>query len=659
MSNQAIAVQKRALLIGCPTGSLTGVENDLDRMETILGRYGFATTKAQIITAWGDIVEKTSQGDALVIYYSGHGGMAERQADANSKRGRQRLLYLVPMDFENSKEDDWRGISDIELSKLLHKATDKTDNVTLILDCCHSARMARAPGIVKSIDPHDYREILEHITKMMAEGQFGDVDFHIERNPKPICVVAAAETDSAYERSFPVSTKIIRMSVLVEALDKALPGENEQNPRASWRSIMLRIKDRLRINCPSQSPQIEGDDLRFAFSLDKADPHGAIPISLDNGKLVLHGGHLHGLKKDDVYVVVPFDDERLDPNRQIAEVIVDRVGPTESHGSFTGNPPPPFDDGVKAFPKGNSLAEMAVELRCSDEFADQIRSSLKDSKFLRVPDTDDDLILATIEVNSSKLSVHSHEGYGGEEEKATVLLAEWQLGEGESMNVLIDKSVAILESLARSRHLLSLQEITKEITQENTQENTPKKSLSRKVDIEMGIVIDGQPLPYSPGTVTVQEGENLYVKIRNTGDSKLWVSIFDICAESVILLSDGSPTGYEISQGEVYTFGDEDFCDGGLIGTEMKWPEWVPKARQIRETFVIVVTDGPIDLRGLTTSSNTPRGTNDISALIELMDGLGSGGGRPAAPESQRRGQFRRYGIHRLFLQLQAKAFSV
>ncbi|CAH0033270.1 unnamed protein product [Clonostachys rhizophaga] len=612
-----------------------------------LGVYGFTSarcfpaTKAQILAAWEDIVGKTSQEDALVIYYSGHGGIAERDSEATSEKGRRRLLYLIPVDFGESKEDDWRGISDLELSKLLYRATKKTDNVTLILDCCHSTRMARAPGIVKSIDPNDYPEILKHIAKMMDEGQF-DVNFHHERNPKAICVVAAAETDSAYERSFQVSNSIIQMSVLVEALDKALPGESEQNSRVSWRSIMLRIEDRLKLNCPSQSPQIEGDDLRFAFSLEKTNPHGAIPISFYSGSPMLHGGHLHGLKEKDVYGVMPFGEERLDPGKQIAEVVVDQVGPIRSLGSFTGHPLSSFDDGVKAFPKDKGLGKMAVALRCSNEYADQIRLSLQNSRFLRVSATDEDPTLATIEASNSKLLIRSHEGCGDGGD-ATVLLAEWQLDnlEGKNLNSWINKSVSILESLARSRHLLSMQG------------NTQVDSVSQQIDIEWGIVINGKTQPFSTEIVTVEEGENLYLKIRNIGKSKLWVSIFDICAESVTLLSDGSPIGHEIGEDGVYTYGEIDFMCR-LVGSEMSWPDGVPKAKQMPETLVLVVTDGPIDLRGLTTSSDTPRDTNDISALRELMENLGSGGARNVPPESRRRA-YLSYGIRRLFFQLKSR----
>jgi hypothetical protein len=78
---------------------------------------------------------------------------------------------------------------------------DETKNVTLILDCCHAARMARLPGTVKAIDPNKYREVSKHIENMRVEGKF-DIDVNCERNLDAVTIVASAETESAYEQTF-------------------------------------------------------------------------------------------------------------------------------------------------------------------------------------------------------------------------------------------------------------------------------------------------------------------------------------------------------------------------------------------------------------------------------------------------------------------------
>src|SRR3712207_6605908 len=76
---------KRALLIGSPYGELAGPGRDVAVMADVLGERGFTAarccdrdaTRAGIIDAWRRFARDTKAGDAAVVYYSGHGGLAE------------------------------------------------------------------------------------------------------------------------------------------------------------------------------------------------------------------------------------------------------------------------------------------------------------------------------------------------------------------------------------------------------------------------------------------------------------------------------------------------------------------------------------------------------------------------------------------------------
>ncbi|KAK7211088.1 hypothetical protein V2G26_018266 [Clonostachys chloroleuca] len=93
-----------ALLIGCPVGSLRGVETDLSIMQSILEEHGFTctqicpATREKTLVAWNPINDQTFHGGAVVIYYSGHGGMAEEKDEGNDGKTCWRLQYLVPID---------------------------------------------------------------------------------------------------------------------------------------------------------------------------------------------------------------------------------------------------------------------------------------------------------------------------------------------------------------------------------------------------------------------------------------------------------------------------------------------------------------------------------------------------------------------------------
>jgi hypothetical protein len=625
-----------ALLIGCPVGSLDGVETDLSIMQSILEEHSFTCTKLcpatreNIFVAWNCLIQQTPQGGAVVIYYSGHGGMAGKRDEGNEGKTCRRLQYLVPIDFGETKENDWRGITDVELSQLLRRTTEKTKNVTLILDCCHAARMARLPGTVKTIDPNEYHEVSKHIEKMRSEGKF-DEEFHHERNPDAVTIVASTQTESAYEQPF----GSVRMSVLTEALQKAMPRKHTQGAtptQVSWRSIMLRVRDRMKVTCPPQYPQIEGDDLRFTFSLEKADLHGAISISFNGDDVILDGGDLHGFQQGDTYALLPFNEEWLNPDNEIAEVVVTNLGPVKSRAHFEGISRPTQqqkEHGMKAFLK-MPLGRLPVALQGS-QVSETLRGSITGSRFLSVADADERLPLATVQQETVRLRLFCHEG------SVSFLLGDWQLqGEEDDDDCMAD-CVTKLESLARSRHLLTLAGITQ------------SRAISQQIDVEPGRVRDGKCEPWSGETPVIEEGERFYLTIRNTGSPTVYVWIFDVCAESATLLSTGSPSGRELRQNESYTYGKVDLT-GKLVGAAMSWPEGTPRGqKRIPENIIVIVADGRIDLHGLETSSRKARGKDELRELIDIISLETI---RTLPTETQ---DYQRFGVRRFSFELNSK----
>ena len=77
-----VSWRNRALLIGSQTGGLTGVHTDVKAMADRLAHWGFATklciggeaTRQGILAQYKALIDQTSAGDPVVVYYSGHGG---------------------------------------------------------------------------------------------------------------------------------------------------------------------------------------------------------------------------------------------------------------------------------------------------------------------------------------------------------------------------------------------------------------------------------------------------------------------------------------------------------------------------------------------------------------------------------------------------------
>lgn len=153
-----------ALLIGCdsyapPTNSLSGCVNDIDAIEALLlttdgtglksdcisitrlaapgdgaastSRYVAETklpVKENILAALQQLAgEQVGPQDRVLIYYSGHGGQRLRGGEWHE--------CLIATDGQS--------IDDDEMNALIVAIAQRTGDVTVVLDCCHSAGATR------------------------------------------------------------------------------------------------------------------------------------------------------------------------------------------------------------------------------------------------------------------------------------------------------------------------------------------------------------------------------------------------------------------------------------------------------------------------------------------------------------------------------------
>ncbi|KAF4814383.1 Metacaspase-1 [Colletotrichum siamense] len=310
---------KRALLIGSPVHGLRGTENDLNTITNILKSRGFRTesetyvrrlfrhdaTRQKILDAWEDLIRDTSQGDAVVIYYSGHGVCVEPDSVNASSRSSTKIQFIVPYDFDCTLET-WKGISDGELSLLLRKTTAKTTNVTYILDCCHSARLGRKLGDVHfepkafGLDKSLHSDLAKILDKLRKNGRLAEDD--LDTNPYAVRIAAAATDETAWEYHKDGHTY---MGLLTKSLAKAItkPGDNR-----SWRDIMLEVAVLVEQDYPggNQHPRSAGPDNRRPFSL-ATNATGALLSTLwDDEYTTVRGGRAHGVHEGDVFAITPF-----------------------------------------------------------------------------------------------------------------------------------------------------------------------------------------------------------------------------------------------------------------------------------------------------------------------------------------------------------------
>ena len=156
--------RKLALLVGindysADIGALNGCVNDVMLQKQLLThRFGFnpqdiltltdsQATRQGILTAFEKhLINQAKPGDTVVFHFSGHGGRVE-DPDKDSPYGKNSTL--IPID--SGYNSDGKVVQDImgrTLFLLMYAL--KTDNVTVVLDSCHSGGAKRGNFVVRS-----------------------------------------------------------------------------------------------------------------------------------------------------------------------------------------------------------------------------------------------------------------------------------------------------------------------------------------------------------------------------------------------------------------------------------------------------------------------------------------------------------------------------
>lgn len=289
-------------------------------MDTLLRKFGFDSirvvcnelaTREGIINAWKDLIKDCNTGDAVVIYYSGHGGMVKRPenwGEPDDTSSPSKIQYLVPSDFD-VKASKWNGIFDDELSHYLYQTSCQTENVTYILDCCHSARLGRKPSSAQArckareADEKDYRRILN----FKRDPEISQLVDESWSNPSVVRLSAASEWDVAFQ--YYTGNDGWR-GVMTKNLILSLGAGNRES--MSWRNIMVEVAARVRqldvyLQNP-QEPRSAGADTRtpFAMKKDRTKLFSAV-ITRDGTPMVadIHSGAIHGITQGSTFDLIP------------------------------------------------------------------------------------------------------------------------------------------------------------------------------------------------------------------------------------------------------------------------------------------------------------------------------------------------------------------
>jgi hypothetical protein len=592
-----------AILIAAETFGLTGCENDVQLMAEVLSRYGFThpdilmgsrATRSAILEAFDSLVDRVRPGDVVVVYYSGHGGRlphpdwAARQASGRSPF----LQFLVPTDAGGSSDDDFRGLLAEEMTALQGRLTDVTFNVTTILDCCHSAFMARGTDpasdmgptgstgmdlVIKAVDRQfPVAGALRRLREVPPERQAADT------TPFAVRLVACQPEQSAYERQ---SYRGCRHGVLTDALADALDQFGERN--VPWHTLMDVVRRRVQAAVPQQRPDVEGPLARLPFSTVERGQGLRLPVGVDDDGAWVEGAVLFGLHPSDALRLVDADVSNLAGSPSAADARVEQIdsdGRASLHVTLaTGVAalPQPCD----AIPIKLRSAPLTVRVDLADGGGTSLRAALERSPLLEAADQG---VAVVKSPQPGTLTVEDAFG---------VAAVPSPLPNNPDGCAAV---VSRLDRWARADRLRSLPS------------GAGTARLAPDVVVQLRTHEGDEPVIRRASGEQLTAGDRVSVVGVNRGPHTRWVWLIDVGIDDEISLLT-PPSGARIEA--CGTPGSRVVLYGRTQPQVLDWGS-VPEDGPRREQLVVVVADRQQDLSPLATSV---RGA-EVSALDALMD---------------------------------------
>jgi Caspase domain len=275
-------------------------------------------TKANIIREIEEfLIRKTVGGEDIVIYFIGHG---QSVVDTKKIEPDGCDETLVPFDFKS--KDTSNNILDDEIGGLLDKLEKKNPrNVTIIFDSCQSGSAIRGADGPGSLGGHP-------ACSPRADGDdpAGDPIDYPEKLPKNFVYLSAS---SAYRKAFlaPETTEKVEKGEglftrsLVEVLETASPSD-------TYRKIIETV--RVKLADTKQNPQATGDVDTAVLGGSLLPVERFIPVTTDNGKVILGAGSFRGITRGSRFEIYPPDVGTREKRISVATAIVVETTPGRS-----------------------------------------------------------------------------------------------------------------------------------------------------------------------------------------------------------------------------------------------------------------------------------------------------------------------------------------
>ena len=270
---------------------------------------------------------RPGRGDVALFHFSGHG---QQVADTNGVPDEADGYdeALVPYDNRGTR-DASRHLRDDQLGEWLAELAERTTNVVVTLDSCHSGTGTRGELAVRGGEPPVGEPAVGEPAATAARTRGGGEEAQDDLIPSRargrgyVLMTATMPRQLAKEyRVGDVPVGVFTWS-LVRALQRA-------DARSTYRQLIDQTAVEVARYVTDQTPQIEGDADKRVFSGQWADESYFTVKPIDaKGRFPIDAGQLHGLARGAVVGIYPHSGA-LDPKRPPVRARIEEVKPGEA-----------------------------------------------------------------------------------------------------------------------------------------------------------------------------------------------------------------------------------------------------------------------------------------------------------------------------------------
>jgi hypothetical protein len=303
-------------------------------------------TRINVLSAIQRTKDRAQAGDFVYIHFSGIGDRINKsQPDRVGHAGDVELCLLHEQDPQQLG-----SLTGLDLAYQMQKLVEKRLSVTVVLDCCFSGGISRTgdggSAEVRCLDPKAGATVVRESSYNLndwlkpAEGYLGypqEVSRKVSMlpswivNPKGYAILAACGPD---EKAIAIPCQEDRQAhgALSYFLRKTLMNLRDSGATRTLADIYGQLSMKFRHASLSQNPILYGNGkLQFLGpSLQSSSWIPALRLDETPIRLWLQAGEAHGICKDDMFVIEPFDpsDGNMATRRLRATVV--NIGPLTS-----------------------------------------------------------------------------------------------------------------------------------------------------------------------------------------------------------------------------------------------------------------------------------------------------------------------------------------